>query len=320
MKTPLTLLTAAFAVLLVAPAGCSSKSDDAADTPEGACEAYAETYCARSQQCNAYFAATYTSLAQCNSHRTAACKAEAALPGSGLTPTYLNECRAALGGASCDVSTSEVCPPLRGARAAGQPCAEDTQCSSGSCSGEGDLKCGTCRPGAELGQACSDGTPCVGNLHCKGSTSGAGGSGSTDGTCVARLAAGSKCGPGDSCASPNSCRDGVCSPYPGKGQPCTGVCASGLTCTTDLGSTTGTCTPTVVKIAQPGESCLALQCAGGGECRNGICTAPLEIGSTCSASTGSGGTSGTSYPDGSCGGLAKCVNGTCQIRPFPICN
>lgn len=308
--------------LALTSVGCSSTSDEAtADTPEGACDAYAATYCAHSQQCSPYFAATYTSLAQCTSHRAASCKAESGLPGSGVTPTFLNGCRTAIAAAACDGSTGDACLSPRGTRTPGQPCAEDTQCTSASCNGEGDLKCGTCRPGSELGQACSNATPCVPGLHCKATQTGSGGS-SGGGTCVAKIQAGSACGPDDSCASPNSCRDGVCSPLPGKGQACTGSCASGLTCSTTSG-TAGTCTVTEVKIAQPGQPCdiaSGVSCAGGGECKSSVCTAPLELGSTCSASTGSAGTTGSSYPDGSCGGVAKCVNGTCQIPPYPTCN
>lgn len=345
------LLTLGLVGTLASIEGCSSKGDDATGTPEGACQAYAEASCNRSATCSKTFFASYSSVAQCSTHVAAACQAALALPDTGFSTDAVNACREAMAGAACIATTPAACSDIHGARGEGRPCAEDIQCASGYCNGEADLKCGSCAAVAASGEACDSKKPCGFGLTCKAGT-GSGGSGTT-GTCVAKLQPGSTCAAGDSCVSPYTCRNGTCSPPAGKGEPCSlsggNACDSsqGLSCQLGSGGaggsgTMGTCTEYTFKIAQPGEACGTIVegttysqvlCAGGGTCKQttgaggsgtmptGTCQAALDIGSTCTGNAGAGGTSSsTSYPDGNCSGAAKCVNGTCQIPPYPTCN
>lgn len=345
------LLTLGLVGALASIEGCSSKGDDATGTPEGACQAYAEASCNRSATCSKAFFAAYSSVAQCTTHVAAGCQAALALPDTGLTTDAVNACREATSGAGCVAATPAACADIHGARGEGRPCAEDIQCASGRCSGEGDLKCGSCAAVAAAGEACDSKKPCGYDLVCKVST-GAGGSGTTGaGTCVAKLQPGSTCTAADTCVSPYTCRNGTCSPPAGKGEPCSlgggNACDSsqGLECQLGSGGAGGSgsmgiCSEYSFKIAQPGEACgstlqgttfTQILCAGGGTCKQtgaggsgtttGTCQAALDIGSTCTGNAGTGGTSSsTSYPDGNCSGSAKCVNGTCQIPPYPTCN
>jgi hypothetical protein len=109
--------------------------------------------------------------------------------------------------------------------------------------------------------------------------------------------------------APYKCISQVCADAVGQGGACpTGTeCQSSLTCDT----TTKTCQPTT--LAQAGQPCglvqnQFVQCATNLKCSNSVCVALKASGDTCVAG------------QGDCQAGLSCVNGTCGVPDYTICN
>lgn len=190
-------------------------------------------------------------------------------------------CIDAIREASCDGSLARFFPDFHddackqiftGTLADQESCAHAVQCMSGECE---DVQCelgcceGTCVPApltAELGEPCAD-VDCVDDAYCSSETE----------VCEARKAEGEACS-GDQCQSPSlGCDDGVCTPPPGDGQPCTSYCAFPYGCERD----TDLCRPmkTVGEPCDPSRSICAIGLTCDGD--TNTCVAPGGVGTAC---------------------------------------
>lgn len=320
-------------------AACSSPTTTASSD---ACAKYFDTLGQTSTRCG-----TNSSFDPSNKNNFVAfCQATIAAPGSGVSDSYLNKCDSALAAStSCNVSQVPGCENPPGKLANGAPCYSGVQCVSGSCSKSGSsitdggvadagastgLSCGTCDPRAAEGAACdSSGVTnprCMSGLSC------------TNGTCVkpVTIPTGGACSftgpPGTNCAAPNTCLPGTngtgtCGPLPKKGEKCSFICDTNLTCTAgtcqDRVAVGGACTTgnecqttlycdaatklcATPKIGKAGDTCgTGVKCDTGLACKSSgdampVCVALKNKGEACV------------LPGGGCALYLECISGTCQ--------
>jgi hypothetical protein len=162
-------------------------------------------------------------------------------------------------------------------REGGEPCAEDRECASAQCRGDG----GCLTHGLPTGAACTDSQECA-SFEC---ASGRCFDGSDAG---ADLPVGSPCTIPWECGVSTTCTAGHCSTLPGEGMPCPSgqfsfACADGLRC--DLG---GVCR----RPGRLGEPC-SVSWAGQSMCGkflhcddHGSCAAGARMGEACDGRTG----------------------------------
>jgi hypothetical protein len=232
--------------------GCGGAVDGSASTDASSKQpAATASFEAGVSACDHYFTAQYSRcggpiLPTSETTRILArfeqvCQNQIALPGSGMTPTTVEACAAALDASSCELpyGPPAVCN-FHGSLPGGAPCNEGLQCQSGLCGGTalfgaggqlGPWTCGTCEPFAAIGKACSPGG-CSADAIClaKGKTSVcvAITQGDVGATCDALAA---QCKTGLYC----SAQTGRCAKPAGAGEPCgegsdPGGCAAPLGC------------------------------------------------------------------------------------------
>lgn len=156
-------------------------------------------------------------------------------PGSGMTPTAIAACAAAIDASGCGVAWSELpACKFKGTLSNGEACFGDASCASGDCMHTSDAtSCGTCVDPGGVGascdqNSCADGLVCdtAGKTTCvtapKRGESGCVTKGCassedrcTANTCVAPLAEGAVCtnpgtGDTDPCIRGTQCAGGVC--------------------------------------------------------------------------------------------------------------
>lgn len=279
------------------------------------------------------------------------CQATVAAPGSGVTDSFLSTCGNALASAtSCNISQVQGCESPPGKLANGAACLTGIQCQSGACDGSGSastdggvadagastgLNCGTCDPRAAENAACGGTNPeCMSGLKC------------TDGTCVkpVTIPSGGACSysgpPGTNCAAGTLCLPGAnnettCAAVPKKGEACTFICDTDLTCSK------GTCAE---KVAVGGacptgnecqstlycdkttKLCAALKVGKAGDACGTSAGVKCDAGLSCRASGNDGpttcvvlknkGEACTPTAD-NCAEYLACISGTCQT-PDPL--
>lgn len=95
------------------------------------------------------------------------CANQIKLPGSGMTPSRIDACSAALDLQDCQ---SGAPPPSEctffGSLALDAPCNENAQCASGGCSANGNNGCGTCVRPPTVGDPCNLLVGCSGDAVC----------------------------------------------------------------------------------------------------------------------------------------------------------
>ena len=133
-------------------------------TPDGpavapGCE-YVSALCAKLEECAPFFLkAGYGDLAGCIDRSSQACTEQYKSNGSGLSPTSIAACAAALASATCNDVLANNVPAcvFHGTYADGAVCGDNSQCASGFCSHNGSL-CGTCTAKGAAGAACPSGS------------------------------------------------------------------------------------------------------------------------------------------------------------------
>lgn len=200
--------------------------------------------------------------------------------------------------AQADADLARRCHGLvTGAAATGATCWSDAECVGGACVRPDDGCSGTCVAWAPPGSPCvaSGGAPamtCDPTVHY------------CDGVCKHKGGRGAACADDSQCLFAWVCRDGECADPPrlDAGDACGATlppCKDGLYC--DDG---GVCA------ARPaaGEACpRADACADGLVCVAGACTAWLDLGRACTATTPSG-----------CPASQTCTGGVCAGGPLPL--
>ena len=135
-------------------------------------------------------------------------------------------------------------------------CEEGTQCVLGL-----DL-CGTCRPIAEIGEACDTSNTCGASALCR------------EGVCEARVPLGEDCEPDDRCVLGASCREGTCR---GPNYVALGAaCDNDNRCPNKAHCEEGIC----IEDALLGEACFDTECTSG-RCEQGLCLALASVGEAC---------------------------------------
>lgn len=332
--------------------GCPSSGADTS-TPAGACASYVAALRESATSCgklsiapsrqDEYFA-RYEKI----------CANALGAPGSGLTPSILDQCtaktRAACGD---DEACGDLTRDLKGSLPDGAACDLDYQCASGECvtgDSQSGTGCGKCAPAVAIGQPCANGAGCVEGATCRSTSSGG------TPTCVAVRIANA----GETCSDPAKPEEAV-------------RCADGLACVRTSPTSAGTCRAPVGEgeacgqeglgnRCKPGLACIAgkcgkllgagAACTSSGECGSGLaCDA---VAKTCAAITwakageacddalkrcergfckrtsGAPGVCVDPIPDGAacdasksneqrCDSLARCVNGTCQLQDPARC-
>jgi hypothetical protein len=303
-------------VVWIVASGCGKVSPDAAvdggPTADEACTALAQAECDKRDSCSngSNITHAFGEKGVCVTRLKLQCTEALAAPGTGNDAANASACAAAFAMLSCndffDSKLPAPCTPA-GARADGQPCGFNGQCTSGFCGGTRNALCGTCAPASEPGDSC----------------------------------AASLCGHGQSCvASTMTCQNlGLLNQPCGSGMPC----GNGMSCVESAvdGGTASVC---ALAIGQVGGACggattpscdgtLGLHCggtagaktcaadvfvAGGEPCGNlgGGMAAQCQAGS-CYTSTGPAGQgdAGTCKLNGADGASCDTVVGPDCVRP-----
>jgi hypothetical protein len=272
--------------------------DDTSGPTGNGCDELVSAICGKLQSCFPGLVGTgFGSVATCAERIAIDCANEASAPGTGFTPEYARSCATAYDDASCaEVPALGLgeCVAPSGSLGTGEKCANNTQCQTGYCRGDGSGLCGACANRLEGGAKCDqDPGACPVGSAC-----------SANSQCVALGKAGDPCSPDLPCVNLLICVEGHCDLGQSAGESCETVpCAVPQQLACDK-----TMTCHLYKIGAPGDACENVGmdyviCGGGSECSNDkICVAAGQDGAAC------GGTDGTA-----CQNPARCVSGTCQL-------
>jgi hypothetical protein len=320
----------ALLLALLTPALPLACGGSTAVTATSACTDYAKAYCQQIAQCDSVtmeveFA---NNVGECTTVLTPECTATLTLPGTGITPAWVEGCAKATSVGGCSNygagKPPSACALPAGTLAPGVACFSETQCTSGNCDFPGSEQedagssCGTCAPLQTSTASCIRDSDCPGDQLCIENPP----TGTTPSktACVSPLAAGGSCGmEGEApCQSGLVCQfagdagtQSSCQPLPGAGQTCSSSpglvygCANGFIC-----NGTTCVAPDFVSIgaicaANPAPGATPAVCAGG-QCVGGACVAFLAVGSDCTE-------------NGSlCTTAASCVNGKCESEESQI--
>jgi hypothetical protein len=163
---------------------CSSAFTNEKDEPKAggpsaseACADIANARCALRSSCSSLpgamgdgpnIVALYGDLATCVEREAMLCEHALEAPQTGNTPAKLESCVAEFGGFSCqdffDNNPPDACMNV-GPRAAGRPCAFNSQCQSGYCQTAAGSLCGTCADPPDVGSDCTV-SACGHNQRC----------------------------------------------------------------------------------------------------------------------------------------------------------
>jgi hypothetical protein len=297
-------------------------SADAGLTVEQTCANSAYARCSRIQACSTFAVATrYGSAATCEADIKAFCINAFAAPSSGRTVAASEACVAAFPTWACvddlvNQNPPPACQAVAGQLSDGSPCAFGDQCQSTHCLISLGAACGTCAPPAAAGDPCADpsdcglgsslgcttdakkcaawvgaggacgsGAPCVDGLRCVGASS----DGGTQGTCEVSVSTpGGACDPsGAQCsqyaglACDTQSQQCVTASLVGAGQPCGLVGTALVYCKAGACVPTGTGTSTCQAYSDVGGPCDVASGPG--------CISP----SRCVVASGGSATSGT---------------------------
>jgi hypothetical protein len=266
----------------------------APNTPDGACDEYANVACDVMQRCGPAPDFLFTSLDHCVAREKMMCLEEFAAPKTGATPALVHVCIQTEQYRTCGriFRTSLECR-FKGQLPDGAACWSDWQCQGGRCTNVG-LNCGTCRKLGQIGDACVDSFDCddIGSMDCQ------------KGKCVVAPTKGQPCNPGI-CANGLWCQAMTCTDaaLAKEGADCSALPCEGYKLTCDVN--TQKCRP--IHTYDPGELCGVLDnCRGAGYCLeapNYVCPSVSPDGQKCNASF-------------RCSLPARCALGTC-VLPDP---
>jgi hypothetical protein len=223
------------------------------------------------------------------------------LPGVTLVGDKLNACVDSYQSAGCGgLSATPAACQTPGTRGSGAPCISGLQCQSGNCAmtatfssdgGSSSSPCGACQAAIPNGQPCGSGQgSCVVGSQCD--------FGSTNSTCVVVVAGdvGATCG-----STAAICKNGLycdvtnhkCVTQGGAGAACAGSSAA--------------CTPPLVCLGAAAPTCQDRGQAGASCRTDSECAAQLG----CDPMRGQCGAIGWASSGQACGGLVRCLVGTC---------
>lgn len=268
--------------------GCTAEPS-ISTSGEAECKTWANARCALDKQCAPWtFAQAWGSETTCSARRYATCLRRVGLADSGLQPSNVAACAAAVSKITCDVAsladTLPDCQAPAGKRANAAACGDDGQCASGYCRTAGNV-CGTCANRAAKGAPCNEDRDCQDDMACVATAS--------IKKCAERVAVGYACNASEPCIAPASCVAGKCASPLGNGAACTPAdkrcdAAQGLFCH----GQTNVCT--AYTTANSGEACgyfdgAFIACASGFTCKvvsqgQGSCARVADVGEGCSVS------------------------------------
>ncbi len=259
------------------------------------------------------------------------CAALGKAPGANNLSSQIDACVNQVNASTCALNGLNC--TIRGTLTDGSPCASSVQCAGGICnvtqpSQTSDISCGTCASYVALGGACgvagtcdpsqgacvmqkctayvaqggscANGEPCVNGTTCD----------QTSKTCKTPPTKGEACPGVGSCIAPYKCISQVCADAVAQG----GACPTGTECQSSLNCDTATKTCQPKTLAQVGQACgfvqnQYVQCATNLKCGpSSTCVALKASGDTCAAG------------QGECQPSLSCVNGTCAVPDYTICN
>lgn len=267
------LLLAVLTLLASATPACGARSslvdpdDDDAGRPgnaagaaKSACDTFAEAYCAKLLACDPlqhgfgvnFGSFSFRDAAQCRERLALSCTETAKLPGVSGFDASARACAEKLNGGQCGdlprlrpFAWIGLCGFAGGQLATDAPCREPLQCASGSCSGSLDA-CGQCEA------TVADGTPCGVDKQAR-------------------------------CREGSSCRQGVCTRFPTRGEACA---SQGPPCLDGFDCDAGICTSFYAPTGPCGGT--ACSAANGSYCSRGTDCVPLKV----------------APPDGGCGNVS----------------
>jgi hypothetical protein len=297
-------------IVSLCAAACGPSSSTSGGTQTDVCATYATNYCNRLAACSTYrLSGLYGDTNACIERWKPIFCARVSAPGSEFMPAQQAACAAAYTTASCDDLLLAGWKPAAcvtiGRLAAGAPCGDNAQCSTGYCRTAFSAVCGICTALSPSGGTCTRSDDCEAGLGCV-----------SPGTCIAPSPRGASCQtvPCDPrlvcinliCEDPLTL-DAACDPQD------FGICnlETGLYCD----STTMRCaadTPVPVGgVCSTGIGGSVGFCTASSACNTaGLCAAPSEDGAACDTSTSS---SPCKYP-------AKCIGNVCVVPDPSICH
>lgn len=324
MRRPARVLTAGLLLLACDAGDPSQSSPSRLAAIRAACTDLATVWCAAAVRCAAAtFQGAYGTPATCVARQAELCERARFGAGSRATPEQVRGCAAASDvaalpvGAACEKwlrreasrDPPEGCVPA-GDLKDGEPCLEDSQCASSSCT-RARLSCGSCGVLRGAGDLCFDDESCGPALACRG------------GKCVGFSDSGGACDAESPCHPDLTCAGGVCVARLPKGASCTPagenpceLWPQELAC-----SPSGSCQPHLW--AGAGEACgPGRRCGFGLVCQvrqvvpsfEASCVAVVEDRLECP-------TNGDLYPwGGPCRAPATCLDHLCQIADTAACS
>lgn len=310
----------AVALVALAPAACSSKSDApppdvtgtvASPEVEASCAASAKSACDKLASCSPpLLAYAFGDAPHCEREVLGACRARYGGEAHVAAPPACDYAKKACEELDVLVFTTAFdgrvllgqCPVTPGTRPEGERCVGGGDCASGVCSSgsvSSGIACGTCSVAAGEGARCSAPDACAAGLTC-----------AYDGICRRVVAVGEACDATHACAGDDfstKCKDGVCVARGREGAPCgqgTVGCdlARGFAC-----GSSNTCV--AIELPAAGAPCgtnVATDmpfavCRGGAVCVNGTCVPRAGFGDACDEKT-------------LCRSPLRCTEGRC--RPY----
>ena len=268
--------------------GAGDASTDAPSVdPQQACNAMAESYCAKLQECSSFLmSVAFGNQTTCKARWILNCTPNFGAPGTSATPARTSACAQSIPTLSCTTflggDLGPACAVGAGTVANGAACGDDAQCASTFCARPTTAVCGTCQPVTNPGVACVQGSCSIStNTICSTGTT----------TCV-RPKAGKI---GDACVGQEECDVGHqvgCNPAT---QKCIALTLAGATCGANsifassiaVCPSAGTCSASVngtcTAAGADGASCVTTEtgthCMLPARCVGGRCTLPNP--STC---------------------------------------
>jgi hypothetical protein len=195
-------------------------------------------------------------------------------------------------------------PRLTTTKADGQPCRNDFECTSATCTGT-STQCGTCVKRKKAGDSCTESRECGNAAYCN-----------QDDKCVAIAFLGDKCDDLNVCGNGLACVSGACAKIGIVDVPCDSDLDCDLAQLFQCNKTTGKCEK--VTFVDPGETCPKAfdegppkVCTKGSSCirpafEAGTCVTNAKVGEACGA-------------DVKCESFINCRNGQCVLPTFKPC-
>jgi hypothetical protein len=278
--------------------------------PNALCDMSAVAYCEKYGACEPVAVTRFFGdVTGCEARTKIDCLDSITAADTGLSASSIATCAAFLRVATCeDFVMGNVAPCVpKGARAVGEPCGTDGQCTTGHCD-LGTAACGLCAERRGQGGDCARRDDCEPLLDCVGARCVAPGDpGAACGVDGAPCRLGYACGTDGTCVLTTTTVGASCAIEPAVCNATQGLFCDGMTCAklemaNHVGGLCGWVTPSSIA------GCLAAVCSTDAPAAAGTCAPWTGDGQPCSASTTD------------CQPPARCADGRCRLPDSAACH